>query len=202
MKTSYNEEYFKDNNFDYWNNRNKAFFRRKQLRLVSGFFDFTKPVLDIGCASNPLNKALPELKVTATDLYYQGDNVVKADVYDLPFNSNSVDQIYCWCLLEHLSEPERALGELNRVLKKKARILLSTEMPHRDFYTKDKTHVQPFTEAELGKLFEKAGFNVLKTERELYYFKGISWLPFEISYALGRAMDFLSSIIVVKAEKK
>ncbi len=202
MKTAYNEEYFKDNNFDYWNTRNKAFFRKKQLRLVSDFLNFSKPVLDVGCASNPLNKALPELKVTATDLFYQGDGVIKADVYDLPFRKNTVDQIYCWCLLEHLHEPRKALDELNRVLKKGGKILLSTEMPHKDFYTKDNTHIKPFTEQELRKLFEQAGFRIVKTERELYYFKGISWLPFEISYFIGRTMDFLSSIIVIKAEKK
>jgi len=202
MKTAYNEEYFKDNNFNYWSERNKNFFRRKQLRLVSGFFDFKKPVLDVGCASNPLNKALPELKVTATDLFYQGDGVIRADVYELPFKNNSIEQVYCWCLLEHLQEPKRAMKELNRVLKEGGKILLSTEMPHRDFYTKDNTHIKPFTKQELRKLFEDAGFSIVKTEREIYYFKGISWLPFEISYTLGHALDFLSSIIIVKAEKK
>ena len=201
MKVAYNDEYFKDNNFDYWNARNKRFFRKKQLKLVSDFFDFSRKVLDVGCASNPLNKALPELNVTATDLYFEGDGVIKADVYKLPFENNSIEQIYCWCLLEHLHGPEKAMKELNRVLKKGGRILLSTEMPHRDFYTKDKTHVKPFTQKELRELFESRGFRIKKIEKEIYYFKGISWLPFEISYFIGRALDFLSSIIVVKAEK-
>lgn len=201
-KKAYDMEYFSDNNFDHWNSRNKAFFRKKQLRLVKGFFDFSKPVLDVGCASNPLNKALPELKVTATDLFYQEDNVIKADVYDLPFKKNSVEQIYCWCLLEHLKEPERALKELNRVLKQGGKILLSTEMPHPDFFSKDNTHIQPFTERHLREMFEKAGYNVLKVEREIFYFKGITYLPFEVSHLIGHTLDFLSSIIIIKAEKK
>jgi len=201
-KKAYNAEYFSDNNFDHWNDKNKAFFRKKQLKMVSDVFDFSKPLLDVGCASNPLNKAIPELNVTATDLFYSGDNVIKADVYDLPFKDKAIHQIYCWCLLEHLHKPNDALEELNRVLKKGGRILLSTELPAREFYTKDETHIQPFEEDDLIKRFEDAGFQVDKVEREIYYFKGITYLPFWLSYAIGHALDFWSSIIIIKATKK
>lgn len=40
-----------------------------------------------------------------------------ADVFDLPFENNSFDHVFVCFLLEHLSEPERALIELKRVLK-------------------------------------------------------------------------------------
>lgn len=40
-----------------------------------------------------------------------------ADVFDLPFENNAFDHVFVCFLLEHLSEPERALEELKRVLK-------------------------------------------------------------------------------------
>lgn len=47
-------------------------------------------------------------------------NVVfmKGDVYNLPFTDESFDHVFVCFLLEHLAEPERAVGCLARVLKK------------------------------------------------------------------------------------
>jgi SAM-dependent methyltransferase len=47
------------------------------------------------------------------------DNVTfrVADCYDLPFESNAFDCIFSNALLEHLSDPVRALKELHRTLK-------------------------------------------------------------------------------------
>jgi len=40
-----------------------------------------------------------------------------ADVFDLPFDNDFFDHVFVCFLLEHLSEPDRALTELKRVLK-------------------------------------------------------------------------------------
>lgn len=42
---------------------------------------------------------------------------MEADVFDLPFGPGSFDDVFVCFLLEHLAEPERALGFLRRVLK-------------------------------------------------------------------------------------
>ncbi len=199
---SYDKKYFEKIDFDKWLPRNQAFFRSKQRKIISGFFDFSKKILDIGCGSTPLSKAVPELDVVGTDLHYSGKNVIRADAYKQPFKDNSIDQIYSWCLLEHLEQPEKALREMNRVLKKGGKIVLSTELPSKDFYRKDKTHIQPFTKEQLETMFEKAGFRALSMEKEIYYFKGITYLPFSVSYVVGRALDFLSRMIIVKAQKE
>jgi len=41
-----------------------------------------------------------------------------ADVYDLPFEAESFDHVFCCFLLEHLPEPARALSALRKVLRK------------------------------------------------------------------------------------
>ena len=42
---------------------------------------------------------------------------IKADAYKLPLHDDSVDWVMCQTLLMHLKEPERALGEMIRILK-------------------------------------------------------------------------------------
>jgi SAM-dependent methyltransferase len=37
------------------------------------------------------------------------------DAYDLPFENGSFDLVYCWELLHHLAEPDRAVREMARV---------------------------------------------------------------------------------------
>lgn len=47
---------------------------------------------------------------------YSGVDVV-ADAVNLPFKDKSIDMVFCISLLEHVSEPEKALAEIIRVLK-------------------------------------------------------------------------------------
>ncbi len=40
-----------------------------------------------------------------------------ADCYSLPFNDSEFDRLFCHALMEHLSDPIRAIREFHRVLK-------------------------------------------------------------------------------------
>ena len=69
--------------------------------------------LDVGCGVN----VRPGF--TGIDAYVQGDNIVNAQMWDLPYKDNTVDEIYCSHALEHV--PKRAVGaclhEFWRVMK-------------------------------------------------------------------------------------
>lgn len=63
-----------------------------------------------------LFKNLKNLQYTTTDLYSPLADV-KADVCNLPFESESFDVVFCNHVLEHVVEDQKALTELYRVLK-------------------------------------------------------------------------------------
>jgi ubiquinone/menaquinone biosynthesis C-methylase UbiE len=93
-------------------------------------------VLDCGCGPGTITLGLADAvfpgRVTGidrssfqTDRAHQlanGREIVNAsfrtaDVYDLPWADGTFDLVFSHALFEHLSQPERALAELGRVLK-------------------------------------------------------------------------------------
>lgn len=53
-------------------------------------------------------------------------SVMVADVYNLPFKNDTFDVAVFGEILEHLTEPEKALEEINRVLKPKGYLIMDT----------------------------------------------------------------------------
>jgi len=69
----------------------------------------------------------------------------------LPFGDNSFDGIICSNVLEHLQDPEFAIYELMRILKKGGILVVS--VPEYDYiFWNDWTHVRPFTDQTLDNL--------------------------------------------------
>lgn len=52
---------------------------------------------------------------------------IQGDICDMPFDDNSVDIVICTEVLEHLKQPEKAVGELLRVAKKCVLITVPNE---------------------------------------------------------------------------
>jgi len=91
----------------------------------------TKSVLDVGCGAGFISNHLARAKyeVSAIDLSEnslavakQKDetgtvNYIYADAYQLPFSNASFDCIVSTDFLEHVSEPQKVLKEIYRVLK-------------------------------------------------------------------------------------
>ena len=117
-------------------------FHAKLAGIVIGLGPQT--MLDAGCGegfvADVLLKAMPEAKITGFDVL--GDSVKLAqqrnprasfavgDIYNIAHPDDSFDVVYCFEVLEHLHEPDRALSELARVARN--HVVLS--VPHEPFF--------------------------------------------------------------------
>lgn len=78
-------------------------------------------ILDIGCGEN---KIVPN--AIGLDVYpYKGVNKI-GNAEKLPFKNESFDTVTMLEVIEHLKNPERALKEIHRVLKKGGQVIIST----------------------------------------------------------------------------
>ncbi len=85
-------------------------------------------VLDAGCGEGVLvSEYADRLEITGVDANYASDRVTHGSVTALPFPDATFDRALCLDVLEHLSfeDQPRALGELHRVLKPSAELLVS-----------------------------------------------------------------------------
>ncbi len=59
-------------------------------------------------------------------LYYNDSRYFSGDLYTLPFADNIMDAVVLREVIEHIKNPEKAVKEIKRVLKKNSRLLLTT----------------------------------------------------------------------------
>ncbi len=115
---------------------------RERLSLFIEKYANSAYTLDIGCANSPYSKFFKNR--VGFDIA-EGPSVdVVGDAHTLPFEDSKFEQILCTEVLEHLHTPERAIAEMERVLKPGGTLLLTTrflfpihDAPHDYFrYTK------------------------------------------------------------------
>ena len=58
--------------------------------------------------------------------YYQDDRYFLADLYSLTFDESFFDAMVLREVIEHIKEPERAIREISRILKKDGLLILTT----------------------------------------------------------------------------
>lgn len=124
-------------------------------------------VLDVGSADQWAQRALPGGCVYyALDHPAAGGYDSKPDVFgdalSLPFRSESIDTVLLLEVLEHLPDPDRALGEIARVLHPSGRLVLSVPFLY-------PIHDAPFdfqryTEFGLRNVLKRAGLVVLELQ--------------------------------------
>ncbi len=126
--------------------------KRPILDLGSGRCWFTKQNLrDIIAVDNA-----PEV---VEHYRQQGINIHFGDAYAIPFPDAYFEAVFCCWLLEHLTEPDRAMRQIYRVLKPGGYALIIAPSPHEmvAFYD-DYTHIRPYTPVSLTQLAEDVGF--------------------------------------------
>lgn len=123
-------------------------------------------LIDIGCGTKPYKNLLApyiteHIGIDHQDTLHDQSNIDQfGTAYDIPAEDGEFDSAICTAVLEHLEEPELALKECHRVLKRGGVAIYSVpfiwhlhEEP-RDFYR--------FSKYGLKHLFEKVGFEIIE----------------------------------------
>lgn len=140
----------------------------KNIKLLSS--EITGKTLDVGCGTKPYKRYFNSteyigLEVENTinkeekevDVFYKGDKI--------PFADKEFDSVISSQVLEHVFNPQQFLFEINRVMKPKAKLLLTVPFIWDE-------HEQPFDYGRyssfgLNDLLEKHGFKIIKHLKSL-----------------------------------
>lgn len=186
----------------------------RQEFILSKIRNFQGSLLDIGCSSGfygryykngpylGLDIAKEAIK-TARKKVPQGKFFV-GDAQNLHFlPQNSVDNILCSEVIEHLLEPEQALKEFFRVIKPNGKILITcpnfflprptwVKSPLHELHGLNKEFFHTaYRPHELAEMVQEVGFEVLEfgmLEKEAAIMNLIIYLPFKILELLGKIL--------------
>lgn len=155
------------------------------------------PVLDIGCAdgyfSNIILSSTRAKRLVGIDVlrasvtyakkryrYNKKMSYIVADAHRLPYGRHSFDAVFSIESLEHLLLPEKALGEMYRVLKRNGYVLILIPSENRLFkiiwslWTRGRgriwkdSHVHVFHPSALQGMLTQAKFKNIQTRRFLF----------------------------------
>jgi ubiquinone/menaquinone biosynthesis C-methylase UbiE len=132
-------------------------------------------------AVHPVGVDYNPVRLARARRVHPGAHLQQASLYELPFRDGAVDVGLCNHVLEHVHEPDRALSELFRVLRPGG--LLIVGVPNegcllarvRNHFlqrsiARTTDHVNFFTADLLNEALRRAGFQVLRVERETFFF--------------------------------
>ncbi len=159
----------------------QKYWQRKRYKLVLSFSKRSEKILDIGCGSSKILEAFPQaigMDIAFNKLRYRRrliNSLVNADIFSIPFRSNSFDEVFCIEVIEHVKQSEVIFKELNRVLKNGGLLILGT--PDYDkilwriiefLYKKLKPggyadeHISHYSLRKLKEMLPKYGFEILE----------------------------------------
>jgi ubiquinone/menaquinone biosynthesis C-methylase UbiE len=132
-------------------------------------------IVDVGCGVGDVIESMPPGALKIGLAYSQADLdlarkacdcsvcFVKANAFELPFSSASLDAVLCLEVIEHLPDDRAAMGELARVLKPGGHLLIS-EPGHYYFpeYFELMGHYRHYSRQSLAGLLSGANLRVIR----------------------------------------
>lgn len=121
-------------------------------------------ILDVGCGVKPYKEYL----IASTEyIGIDGQQKVRPDILaraqEIPFPDNYFDSVLCTEVLEHLPEPEEAIRQIKRVLKKNGYLYLTVPQEWPLHYEPDDYY--RFTKYGIKYLLEKNDFKIVGINR-------------------------------------
>jgi len=121
-------------------------------------------VLDVGCGAKPYKLLLPGA------CEYVGMDCAKGvkpecfgSIPGLPFKDDVFDSVLCTEVLEHLPEPDKAITEIRRVLKKDGYLYVTVPQTWGLHY--EPNDYWRFTQYGIAHLLKRGGLTVVEMER-------------------------------------
>jgi len=139
-----------------------ARYLRKQIGQFAAQINHNHLVVDVGGGQSPYKDYFNFDRYVSLDIAADRHADIVGDVDNLPFADEIADVVICTEVLEHVPYPQKALKEINRVLKHGGYLILSTPFFHGIHEESDFTR---WTELGLKALIKGSGFNILSFER-------------------------------------
>ena len=122
--------------------------------------------LEIGCGHYDHRPYFPQLDLQRLDIDVVHGPSVTGDAHQLPLATDSIDAALAMSVLEHVHDPYQCVRELHRAMKPGGRVFVWVPFFFGVHAFPD--DVSRFTEAGLRILFERAGFEVVRTDARKY----------------------------------
>jgi ubiquinone/menaquinone biosynthesis C-methylase UbiE len=223
------------------------FIRKLEYKVIKQFLDPHKEevVLDLACGNGYYSQKLAHCGCYVKGLdgdkeriryanYYHKVNGCQFEVGDaenIPYGSATFDKVFIICAFQFFNSPDKAIIEINRVLKKNGKLVLSVDHfsdnkvknEFKEWHREKYSVVNYFGFSDLKVLLETLGFTLIESKYILtsnisYIFyewalkrgcTGLSFLlSFPVAYLSILISDRLSKrkdegyILIVSAEKK
>lgn len=173
---------------------------RRTIEIISALEEFAlkpvKDIIDLGTADGrmlySIKKTFPESRCIGVELnqelvnfgklHFPEIEIVQGDIHVIDFPDKSFDVALLTAVIEHVTAPEKALSEANRILKHGGLLVLTSPDPFWEYlativgHLKDGQHNKVMTISQLSNLIKQNGFTVLKTKKFMLSPVG---MPFE-----------------------
>lgn len=120
-------------------------------------------ILDVGCGISTVLHYLPGERYGVDPLadeykklynYSEEMNIRKAYGEALPFPDEHFDVVFCSNVLDHVTDPQRTVAEIHRVLRRRGYFVLTVELFVEEKAERDPAHPHSLTESKVYTLLE------------------------------------------------
>ncbi len=143
------------------NGRIRMFLIEEAKKLTHGAL-----ILDAGAGKRPYKDIFLKFNYESCDMpggFYSENHNFECDLSDIPKPDNSYDVVVLTQVLEHVPSPKDVLSEINRILKKDGRLLIS--VPLNGPLHGEPWHFYHFTHYGISELAKSCNYNIISVEK-------------------------------------